>query len=661
MCGFTAYFHLDKRPDGSYPALDMAGSLASIQHRGPDDDASYVSPCGRCAIGHVRLSIIDLEGGKQPLSNVSGTVHAVVNGELYDHDRLSRELKEKGHQFLTESDSELALHYYEDYDVDFVQHLRGEFAIVIWDEKRKRLVAARDRFGIKPVYYTTVNGVFMASSEIKGFLALGWKPEWDVDSIVNGGYAVDYRTCFKGVYKLPPAHYLTVSASGSIDVKQYWDADYPDKNVEDPRSVDEMIEGVQERLVESVRLRLRADVPVGIYLSGGIDSSAVAGIATELLRKDNPDAKVDAFTISFKDSGDYDEGEIAERTAAHLGANFHKLSLTQDDLVDNFEDTVWHTEQMVPNMNAVGKFLLSRFVRDSGFKVVMTGEGSDEHFIGYNFFQTDYVRERDLSSPAGFGCLEDEERLKMLAEREASSGKVLNFDIDMSESRAPVRLNNSRMAVQLGSLLSVKRDFFDPKVIAYHGEPDPGNAMVEAMNADARRKANTKWHPVHGTLYMEMRTFLPNILLNWLGDRIEMAHSVEARTPFLDHHLCEYANSLPPSVKLCGVDPEGNRLNEKYILKEATKPFITEEIYKRAKHPYLAPSSDPEDQPIIRLLKKWITKEKVERVGFLDWTTCERQKDYVIQTGNRLAYTAVLNIVSMIVLAERFNVPTAVY
>ncbi|ORX62277.1 glutamine-hydrolyzing asparagine synthase, partial [Hesseltinella vesiculosa] len=625
MCGFSAYLYVDKPKTGeTLPPLDLQASLKSIDHRGPDSTGTYVSPFGRCALGHARLSIIDLEGGQQPLSSQNGKIHAVVNGELYDHDRLSEELRQKGHVFKTKSDSELALHYYEDFDTDFVQYLRGEFAVVIWDEVRNRMVVARDRFGIKPVYYTTVNGVFMAASEIKAFLALGWKPEWDMDSIMNAGYAIDYRTCFKGVYKLPPAHYLTISASGSYDMKQYWDAEYPDKNVEDTRTVDDMIQGVHDRLVESVRLRLRADVPLGVYLSGGIDSSAVAGVATKLLQEKNPDAKIDTFSISFKDSGEYDEGDIAERTAAHIGANFHKLSLTQDDLVDSFAETVYHCEQPVPNMNAVGKFLLSKFVRDLGFKVVMTGEGSDEHFIGYNFFQTDYLREPDHSSPGGFGCLPEEERQAMLDERLSCVGKLLHFELHGTRtSKSIARYNNSTMAADMSTLLSVTQSFFHPKATEVFGEPDGGNAMVEAISADSRRKANLRWHPVHAVLYLENRTFLSNILCNWLGDRVEMAHSIEARTPFLDHPLCEYVNSLPPSVKLCGQAPNGSRLNEKWVLKQAMKPYITDEIYNRTKHPYLAPTSSAEDQPIIRLLHKWVVKEKVDRLGFLNWDKCQ--------------------------------------
>ncbi|ORX57444.1 asparagine synthase [Hesseltinella vesiculosa] len=661
MCGITAYFYIDPPKDAksTYPALDLQKSMDAIYSRGPDSNGTYVSPCGRCGLGHVRLSIIDLSGGQQPLSNASNTVHAVVNGELYDHDRLMAELESKGHKFKTRSDSELALHFYEDYDTDFLEKLRGEFACAIWDERKKRFLIARDRFGIKPMYYTIYNGVFMAASEIKALIGLGWKPEWDVNSIVHNGPICDYRTCFKGVYKVPPGHYLLVSASGSIDIKQYWDADYPDKNIEDPRSVEEMIKGVHDRVLEAVRLRLRADVPLGIYLSGGLDSSAIAGVATHLLRQKDPNAKVEAFSISFTESGKYDEGEIAERTAAHVGANFHKLPVTQADMVANFEETVWHIEQPTSNLNTVGKFLLSKFVRDNGYKVVMTGEGSDEHFIGYGAFEKDYLREPDNSTPGGFGRLTDEERRKLYENQSRDESSVMGSSEIKNEYIPKARWTGSTAQDSAGRSFCLPKEYYSETVTNYHGMPDPGSSYLDALNAVTRSKARTKWHPVHGTLYLECRTFLPNYLCNHLGDRIEMAHSIEARTPFLDHPLAEYVNSLPPSVKLCGKDENGKYLNEKWVLKKAMEPYITKEILERTKHPYVAPTANPEEEPIVAILEKLVTKENIARLGFLNWEECARKKESVIKTGNPNDYKNMLQVMSLCVLSDRFNVPPA--
>lgn len=224
-------------------------------------------------LGHTRLSIIDLEGGHQPISNESGDIQIVVNGELYDFERIRSALQAKGYKFKTDSDSEIALHLFEEYGLSFVEHLRGEFAICIYEAKRNRFIAVVDRFNIKPLYYTVVNGTLLVASEMKAFLPLGWKPEWDIDSIVHNGTFTDSRTVFKGVQRLPRSHYLVATNTGTITIRQYWDPDYPDKNVKETRSVEDMVQGVRERLTEAVKLRLRADVPVGIYLSGGIDSS----------------------------------------------------------------------------------------------------------------------------------------------------------------------------------------------------------------------------------------------------------------------------------------------------------------------------------------------------------------------------------------------------
>ncbi|KAF7722230.1 hypothetical protein EC973_003511 [Apophysomyces ossiformis] len=661
MCGFSAYLHFDSsvhdNSHGTFPALDMDGSLELLHHRGPDSRGKYISPDGRCALGHVRLSIIDLEGGKQPLSDETGRIHAVVNGELYEYEKITEELKAFGHVFETKSDSEIAVHLYEDYGVSFVEKLRGEFAICIWDEKRNKLIAARDRFGIKPLYYTIFNGTLMIASEIKAFMALGWKAEWDIDSILGNGSMCDYRTCFKGVYKLPPAHYLTATTTGTVEVRQYWDADYPDKTIKETRSVEEMIQGVRERLIEAVKIRLRADVPLGVYLSGGIDSSAMLGIATHLLREKDPNAQVHAFSISFKDGGKYDEGPIAERTAAACNALFHKLVVSDKELVESFEESVWHVEMPHFNLNAVGKFLLSELVRDNGYKVVLTGEGSDEHFAGYGFFQPDFCREPDLASPKEIRVPE-EVRLQKVKENEQAGLSVAWMGMsDYRTGRTPTTsmVNGSTSHLALGVILSPSNKLFKKELYQKFGEPDPSRSLVESINGMARQKAKTKWHPLHTGLYVENHTFLSNYLCNSLGDRSEMAHSVEARTPFLDHPLCEYVNNLPPSVKVRGT--ADGKLNEKWILKEAVRPFITEELYQRTKHPYVSPPSAGADLPVYRLAEEKLTKENVDQLGFFDWNAVEEVKRQFRTSNDPMLYKDLLILCSYVVLSQRFDIP----
>ncbi|KAF1805783.1 hypothetical protein V8B55DRAFT_1063740 [Mucor lusitanicus] len=661
MCGFCSYFHFDTSSQHQeLPNLDLDTALQYIHHRGPDSRGKFISPDGRCGLGHVRLSIIDLAGGQQPLSNPSGSIQSVVNGELYDFERIRTELQAKGHNFSTKSDSEIALHLYEEYDLGFLDHLRGEFALNIYDAKKNRFIAARDRYGIKPLYYTVSNGTLLVASEIKSFIPMGWKAEWDIDSIVNNGVISDMRTCFKGVYKLPPAHYLVATSSGSIEIRQYWDADYPDKNIKETRTVEEMVQGVHDRLFEAIRYRLRADVPLGIYLSGGIDSSCIAGIASKMLKETNPDAKLRTFSISFAGSGDLDESIIAERTAQFCNAEFKKLSLTEEDLLASFEDSVWYVEQPQVNLNGVGKFLLSRFVRDQGCKVVLTGEGSDEHFGGYAFFHDDYLREVDHATPGGFGALIEEKlaiRSKLSGAKKDVIGSFVNTKSDLSKMDSSRKMvNGVNTHSILGNVFALKDESFSDAAISQCGFPAPGLAMAESINGMARYKANNKWHPLHTAMYIENHTLLPNYLCSALGDRSEMAHSIEARTPFLDHHLCEYVNNLPPSLKIKTED-DGS-LNEKWVLKEAVKPYITDEIYNRTKHPYVAPSSNGRNPMVVELINKLITRENLDNMGWVNSEKFIHNRDAYLESDDQILFRDMLIMMSYVILSKRFNIAT---
>lgn len=609
---------------------------------------------------------MDLSGGQQPLSNQSGTTQTVINGELYNFEEIRADLKGKGYKFKTQSDSEIIPHLYDEYGLSFLDHLRGEFAFTMWEERRKRLIVARDRFGIKPVYYTVHNGTLLVASEIKAFIPLGWKAEWDMDSVVNNGAWFDYRTCFKGVYKLPPAHYLIANASGTIQIRPYWDADYPDKNVLETRTVEEMIQGVRSRLVDAVEQRLISDVPVGVYLSGGIDSSVIAGVASKIVKSKNPDAKLTAFTISFVESEKYNELAIAERTAEFCGIDLKKLVLTEEAYTQNFEEAIWHFEQPQANFGGVSKFLLSKLTRDSGYKVVLTGEGSDEHFGGYSFFTNDLLLEPDLATPNGFGTLEEAERKKKLNHVAAKT----KHDIDLIMGNENSEHGNKSVVEDLScarmvnnittqhlykSLFLLKEQFYNKSVIEHCGKPDSALAMVEAVSGIARNKVNNKWHPLHTSMYLENHTLFPNYICNMLGDRSEMAHSVEARTPFLDHPLCEYVNGLPPSVKI-KVEEDGS-FNEKWILKQASKPFITEEMYQRVKLPFTAPAaSKSKREHVANLLDSYLTKEKVSKLGWLNYKVAANANDEFLKTDNVNILKDLLMIVSYIIIAEQFKV-----
>ncbi|KAJ3146726.1 hypothetical protein HDU86_008414 [Geranomyces michiganensis] len=593
------------------------------------------------SLGHARLAIIDLKSGQQPIANESKNIHAVVNGELYDYQAIRRDLESAGHVFSSLCDSEIVVHLYEMYGLSFLDHLRGEFALCLWDERRQLFVAARDRFGIKPLYYTFSEGHLLFASEIKAFKAFNWVAEWDVDSIVHSGSSFDSRTVFKAVNKLPAASYLTCTLDGNITIQPYWDADYPDKKASETRTKEEMIQGVHDRLVESIRLRMHADVPLAIYLSGGIDSAAIAGISTSILRGSDPTAKIHAFTIEFPGGGAFDESAIAQRMASHVGAHFHPVPLTEQALADNFEDAIYHFEHPMPDLNAVGKFLLSRATRNSGFKVVLTGEGSDEHFAGYSFFLADALREMDTTLSESdraelLACDKRAARLEALEGRASpAQDEVLIAKISHSDSQTATKmLHGISSHCALAASAQMSETFFKRNVLESTGMPDAAFALA--------------------ALYAESRTFLGNVLCNVLGDRSEMAHSVEGRTPFLDHQLCEYVNGIPPYLKI-RPDAHGD-IVEKWILREAVKPYISEELYARRKHPYLAPPVKDNKGPLGQLFKTRLRQETVERLGWAGWEAVEKLKNQFDGTGDMSSARNLMVILSFVVLGERFDV-----
>lgn len=384
-------------------------------------------------------------------------------------------------------------------------------------------------------------------------------------------------------------------------------------------------------------------------------------MAVELLRKDNPEAQVQTFSISFKGSDLYDESQIAIRTAKFLNVDFDIMEVTEDDLLDNFEECVYHSEWAQVNLNGMAKFMLSAFARDRGYKVVLTGEGADEHFAGYAFFHSDYLREPDNASPGGFGTLPDEARLARLGEY-GKKGEFKAYmdgiiDTTQRESVASRMLNNTSTSDFFAKIVSLDASYFNGSVLEQTGGPLLDLNMVESViNGVARLKANTKWHPLHTSLYLEQHTFLSNYLLNVLGDRSEMAHSIEARTPFLDHVLAEYVNGLPPSVKIKA--SKDGTLNEKWILKEAAKPYITEEIYNRTKHPFIAPSSKGQNPKVVSMLNRLVNKETLDRLGWANTEKFLEKKEEYFETGSIHIFKDLLGIMSYVVLADRFNVIT---
>ncbi|KAH8886027.1 asparagine synthase [Thozetella sp. PMI_491] len=668
-------------------------SLDLLAHRGPDARGIWINKDGTVGLAHNRLSINDLSpDGNQPLHSDDGTIHAVVNGEIYDYDRIRAMLvREHGYRFKSRSDSELVVALYKAFGAPgFLEHLRGEFSFVIYDERTERIIAARDRFGIKPLFWTIVgegvNRRLLIAAEAKAFLALGWKAKWDVQAIFDSGWASDDRTLFQGVRKVLPSYWMEVSAQGEMQHHRYWDIDYSDKNEVDTRSVEEMVQGVRERLMEAIRLRLRADVPVGILLSGGLDSSLVAGIVTHLVREEgakhgnlDPTDRISCFTIQFP-GAEYDESEIAERTAKWLGVQIYKQPMNEAAMATHFADSAYYAEHHIFDLNMTAKFGLSLLPLEKGYKVVLTGEGSDEHFAGYPPFPADFLREPDLSFPSVAPPLEAEMRKEL---QEADEHAIIT-----SAERAGFFMENSEGYQQIGDeagghemLNFIRRvqppqSLFAPWVRQQKWNSDVGTTILRAVEPETAEKIANKWHSLHSSEYLWTRSALPNLLLSGIGDRSEMGHSIEGRPPFLDHELSAYVNGLPPSTKLRYLpasvrggeeriskgwfDSMGGPFIEKWILREAAKPFITQEQYERKKHPLSAPSKWSKGGPLNRMLEETCTRKAVEGLGFIDFNVVENAlaRGFGDDADPR-SFRLLLFVATWVILSQRFGMEKA--
>jgi asparagine synthase (glutamine-hydrolysing) len=573
MCGIVALF---SREDTISEAPLKAATM-SLEHRGPDSQSWWLSENRKVGLAHARLSIIDLKSGQQPLSNEDNSIFLVANGELYDFERIRGELQRKGHSFKTDSDSEIALHLYEDYGTGCLHHLRGEFAFIVWDQANKTLFAARDRFGIKPLYYAHHQGVLYLASEIKALIAAGVPAEWNESAFYKMSQFLVHTgdqstTLFKGIYQIPPGHYI-LAKDEHFQVYPYWDITMAKKDdgLREPIHEAQAILNLRETLLESVRLRMRADVPVACYLSGGLDSCSILGMATQY-----SETPIHAFTLSFDDHADYDERQIAEEMAAYAKADFHPIPMRQAQLAEHFSDAVWNSETLFFNGHGVAKYLLSRAVRDAGFKVVLTGEGSDEIFAGYPHFRRDLLLHQTSSENREELLRQLEDSNKLSSGFLMPHGAVEGLDIFKDQlGFIPSWLETS--ASSGGKL----RDLLSDETRDYYQAEDIYRQMLDRLDCHHRLKDR---EPVNQSLYLWSKLVLPQYLLNVLGDRMEMAHSIEGRVPFLDHHVVELASKLPVAYKIKG-------MTEKYILREAAKPFITDTVYNRQKHPFVSPPS----------------------------------------------------------------------
>ncbi|QHG21129.1 asparagine synthase (glutamine-hydrolyzing) [Nostoc sp. ATCC 53789] len=640
MCGIVALF--SKKEPISESSLRLG--IDCLKHRGPDGQKFWISPDRRVALGHTRLSIIDLQNGDQPIANQDETLHIIANGEFYDFERIQRDLKQWGYQLTTNSDTEIALHLYSEFGTQCLHHLRGEFAFIIWDERNDLLFAARDRFGIKPLYYSIYNNTLYLASEVKALFAAGVPGSWDHESFWQAecGILAPDRTIFANVYQVPPGYFLLASRSG-IQLHRYWDFDYPLINDSLPQyKAEDYIEQLRHTLDEAIQLRLRADVPVGCYLSGGLDSSTVLGMAAH-----HSSSPIQAFTLAF-DHEAYNEEPLAREMAAHTGANLQTIPIRQSDLAEHFADSIWHCEMLCINANTTAKYLLSQAARDAGYKVVLTGEGSDEIFGGYVHFRQDML----LHNQQG----QDEQTVQLLLEELKLKNKV-SVGLLLAENSSSQALNSVQRLLGFapawmrasaeGYVRSVP--LYSPDFIAQFLHKDVYRGFFNQIDVQKQLKGR---EPVHQSLYLWSKTILPNYLLRMLGDGVEMAHSIEGRLPFLDHKVVELVCNMPVALKIRG-------LTEKYVLREAAKPFITDTMYNRQKHPFLAPPSTfKPNEPLQQLVQDTLRSSGMSSVPFYNHAAVINLLDQ-LPTMSESQSTSIdvilMKMLSTYILQERFG------
>jgi asparagine synthase (glutamine-hydrolysing) len=569
MCGIAGYFGV---PDGRLPAdLLLRKMLATLRHRGPDGEG--VSHGEGFGFAHTRLSIIDLAAGAQPMANDDETVWITFNGEIFNYVELRDELIAKGVQFRTHSDTEVIVRLYEAMGPDCVEKLNGDFAFAIWDARKKQMMLARDRMGVRPLFYARLGNATYFASEAKALFEVpGIDAELDplaLDQIFTFWFPLAPRTIFKGVAELPPAHVL-VARNGNVTVRPYWRLEFPDAgDVQDVSDEGAVAEQVRELLIDATRLRLRSDVPVGSYLSGGLDSSVVAAIAAKLAPE-----RLRTFSVRFDDP-EFDETAFQLEMAEALGTDHSAVFCRPSDIGAIFPDVIRHAERPILRTAPAPLHLLSGLVREEGFKVVLTGEGADEVFGGYDIFKEAKLRRfcarepNSLRRPLLFRKL-----YPYLPKLQAQSAAYLKafFATDLDAVDDPLFSHLPRFRSTAGAKL-----FFSGDLKATLSGYDALDDLRASLPAEFMR-----WHPLSQAQYLETAYLLPGYILSSQGDRMAMANAVEGRFPFLDHRVVEMAAKLPPRLKLRG-------LTEKHILREAAKGLVPDTMAKRPKQPYRAP------------------------------------------------------------------------
>jgi asparagine synthase (glutamine-hydrolysing) len=596
MCGIAGF--IDLRQEGRIDQDILTRMTGTIVHRGPDSGGSFVE--GSAALGFRRLRIVDLETGDQPLFSEDRSLVLTCNGEIYNHRELREELTAKGHVFRTRTDVEVLLHLYEEEGPELLHRLNGQFAFALYDRRERSLFLARDQFGICPLYYTVVDGLLIWASEIKAILEHPRAPrEVDLtglDQVLTLPGPISPRSVFRGIESLPSGHFL-LARNGGVKTVEYWDLDYPlQDEVEGALSEEHYASRLGELFERSVRYRLQADVPVGFFLSGGLDSSMIAA----MIRRVSPDVQRHSFSVSFTDAR-ISEARYQRLMSRLVSSIHHEIPFAETDVATWLSEAVYHAECPLKETYDTASLALSRAARDQGISVVLNGEGSDELFAGYVGHRFDRRR-------AGTGKRHDLDTVLGDAIRERLWGDPdLYYEKDEHAFR------------------EVKEMLYAPDLSARLDEFDCTNFPV--VNKERLRGR----HPVHKRCYLDFKLRLAGHLIADHGDRMAMASSVEARYPFLDFQLVELCREIPPDFKL-------NGFNEKAILKEVARDLVPREIIEREKFAFVAPGMPSLLQQGIEWIQDQLSYERIKRHGYFNPDTVELLKKKYSQRGYTLSH-----------------------
>ncbi|HUV30024.1 MAG TPA: asparagine synthase (glutamine-hydrolyzing) [Acidobacteriota bacterium] len=637
MCGIAGYFHLD---GPAPPDRELIARMVNvIRHRGPDEFGAYFD--NRCALGQARLSIIDLEGGSQPLCNEDGSVWVTYNGEIFNYIELREDLTKRGHRFRTTSDTEVIVHAYEEYGRNCLDYFNGQFAFAVYDRARQSLLLARDRLGIRPAFYTVHEGCFYFASEIKSIFCNPSIPRRldlkALDETFTWWTSAPPRTMFENVNELEAGTFVEIR-QGRLNEGRYWTMAFPTR-FDYHRPVASYAEELHALLVDSVRLRLRADVPVGAYLSGGLDSSVTTALVRHFTK-----ARLETFSVTFEDKA-YDESSYQVQMARYLGTDHHTVHCTYRTIADAFPSVIWHTERPLVRTAPTPLYLLSGLVRDHNFKVVLTGEGSDEILGGYDIFKETLIRSfwaKNPDSPWRPSLL------RRLYPTLPVSGARARYYLEQFYKAGLDQPDSYHFShIPRINTTSKIKGFFSAEA----GQAVAGHDAT-AVFGRGLPDAFSSWHHLAKAQYLEAKSLLAGYLLSSQGDRVSAANSVEGRFPFLDHRVVEFAATIPPGYKIFG-------LNEKYVLKKAMAAELPANIIARVKQPYMAPDSNSfvqDDSP--DWVGQMLSESTVARAGiFNPAAVAKLEKKCRRQAGTHLSFKdnmSFVGILSTQLLVHRF-------